>query len=239
MPQVEYRLVEFEDGPRSKEPWIGRNPAWIVYAGSNGGILAFKLANTWYVQLRQTHVRKGYWRVTIPNRSRNPEDRKPMPFPVHQLVLLAWHGNPKPGEVGRHLDGNRNDNRPGNLGWGTRRKNAKETFEHRPMRASERAGFEGIEIALKCDGERWQCLATKVGIPFFADDGEGPWDLISAALHPPDDRSFRKPKTYLADLQGYLTHKVLLPLNATEIDAGRMKVLGYCIPRRFRMNQED
>lgn len=43
---------------------------------------------------------------------------------VHRLVLLAFVGPAPPGEEGRHLNGNPQDNRLVNLAWGTKKQNA-------------------------------------------------------------------------------------------------------------------
>jgi len=44
-------------------------------------------------------------------------------IPVHQLVMLAFHGFPPPGTEARHLNGNPRDNRPENLAYGTHSEN--------------------------------------------------------------------------------------------------------------------
>lgn len=49
---------------------------------------------------------------------------------IHTLVLLAWHGPRPPGNVGRHLDGVRTNNTPGNLAWGTHRENVDDAMRH-------------------------------------------------------------------------------------------------------------
>ncbi len=54
-------------------------------------------------------------------------------FGVAVLVCLAFHGPP---EV-RHLNGNRQDNRPGNLAWGSRRENERDKGEERKKRREE------------------------------------------------------------------------------------------------------
>lgn len=49
---------------------------------------------------------------------------------VHKLVLLAFKGPPKKGQECRHLNGVRNDNRVGNLEWGTRLENMQDRGTH-------------------------------------------------------------------------------------------------------------
>lgn len=59
---------------------------------------------------------------------------------VHTLVALAFHG-PKPdGMQVRHLDGNKKNNRPENLVYGTARENAGDRERHGNTRRGERNG---------------------------------------------------------------------------------------------------
>ena len=58
---------------------------------------------------------------------------------VHRLVCLAFHGlKPTGAECIRHLDGDRMNNRPGNLRWGTNKENAADTILH----GRQVAGFD-------------------------------------------------------------------------------------------------
>lgn len=50
---------------------------------------------------------------------------------VHRLVCLAWNGlPPHPSFEVRHLDGDRLNNAPSNLAWGTHRDNAADRKRH-------------------------------------------------------------------------------------------------------------
>lgn len=50
---------------------------------------------------------------------------------VHQVVCYYYHGpRPSPQHEIRHLNGNRLDNRPENLRWGTRKDNADDRERH-------------------------------------------------------------------------------------------------------------
>lgn len=52
---------------------------------------------------------------------------KHRPFPVHRLVLEAWHGPPPADRTQtRHLNDNGFDNRPTNLAWGTHGENMRD-----------------------------------------------------------------------------------------------------------------
>lgn len=58
---------------------------------------------------------------------------------VHQLVCLAFHGvTPAGSECVRHLDGNKLNNQPCNLRWGTNKENAADTILH----GRQVAGFD-------------------------------------------------------------------------------------------------
>lgn len=51
---------------------------------------------------------------------------------VHRMVCEAFHGTcPAPGMQVRHLNGDKLDNRPENLKWGTSKENAEDMRQHR------------------------------------------------------------------------------------------------------------
>lgn len=65
---------------------------------------------------------------------------------VHQLVCMAFHGlKPTGAECVRHLDGDRNNNRPGNLRWGTNKENAADTILH----GRQVSGFDHPSMQIK------------------------------------------------------------------------------------------
>lgn len=73
----------------------------------------------------------GYRRVRVVANGRRTKK------PIHQLVCEAFHG-PKPdGHEVRHLNGNRQDNRPSNLAWGTRSENARDRTRHGTCKAKQ------------------------------------------------------------------------------------------------------
>jgi len=51
-------------------------------------------------------------------------------FSVHRLVCFLFHGPPKRNQEVRHLDGNRKNNHPTNLCWGTRKENMLDAVKH-------------------------------------------------------------------------------------------------------------
>ena len=51
-------------------------------------------------------------------------------IPVHQLVMLAFHGFPPAGMEAMHLNGNPRDNRPENLRYGTHSENMTDMYRN-------------------------------------------------------------------------------------------------------------
>lgn len=49
---------------------------------------------------------------------------------IHEMVLRAFSGEPKLGQITRHLNGNPSDNRPENLAWGTHFENMADRKRH-------------------------------------------------------------------------------------------------------------
>ena len=57
-------------------------------------------------------------------------DNKKTRLSVHRAVCMAFHGQPPPMSDARHLNGDRSDNRPLNLRWGSRRDNEADKAAH-------------------------------------------------------------------------------------------------------------
>lgn len=55
---------------------------------------------------------------------------KTKPVLVHRAVLMAFKGEPEPGQEGRHLNGDPTDNRLANLAWGTHLENEADKIRH-------------------------------------------------------------------------------------------------------------
>ena len=52
-------------------------------------------------------------------------------FKVHRLICFAFHGmSPDWATLVRHLNGNKKDNHPNNLAWGTAKQNAQDSIAH-------------------------------------------------------------------------------------------------------------
>lgn len=67
---------------------------------------------------------RGYLRLHI------GYDGKKQSVSIHTMVLCAFLRPPKEGEVCRHLDGDRQNNHPSNLKWGTHLENMRDRKEH-------------------------------------------------------------------------------------------------------------
>lgn len=70
---------------------------------------------------------------------------------VHRMVCIAFHGEPTPGQVVRHIDGNHLNNKADNLAWGTAQENANDRAVHGTVARGERHGRYG---ATNLRGER-------------------------------------------------------------------------------------
>jgi hypothetical protein len=68
---------------------------------------------------------QGYYQITLSGDSNKRQTRM-----VHQLVLLAFVGPRPEGLVTRHLDGDKLNNKPSNLKYGTPSENMADTLNH-------------------------------------------------------------------------------------------------------------
>lgn len=74
----------------------------------------------------------GYWLVHI------ERNKKAASLLVHRLVCSGFHGPAPEGKpIVRHLDGDRFNNRPENLAWGTSSENARDTVRHGRSKGAE------------------------------------------------------------------------------------------------------
>lgn len=64
---------------------------------------------------------------------------------VHRLVLEAFEGPCPPGMEGCHNDGNRYNNKPDNLRWGTRKSNNRDKYKH----GTAQQGEGGSKVRLR------------------------------------------------------------------------------------------
>lgn len=88
--------------------------------------------------------------------------------PVHRLVCAAFHGEPPTAHsVVRHLDGNRSNNEPANITWGTYAQNEADKRRHGRTAAGEKHG----QVRLSEEGVR----IIRASVPF------GLWNAADAA----------------------------------------------------------
>lgn len=75
---------------------------------------------------------KGYRTVSLSH------ENKKVTKSVHRLVCMAFHGMPSNGQETRHLNGDKSDNRPENLCWGTAAENWHDKRIHGTSTTGER-----------------------------------------------------------------------------------------------------
>ncbi len=94
------------------------------FATEDGRVLSCARAGV-LRERRPTPNHGGYLTVFVARHGRMAN------HPVHRMVAEAFHGpKPSPDHEVRHLDGNRTNNRPANLAWGTRRENIDDRERH-------------------------------------------------------------------------------------------------------------
>lgn len=121
---------------------IWRPVPYSLYEASTLGRI--RNLKTGKIQMPQTGV-DGYLFVGI----RLLDDRRPVK--VHKLVALAFHGvKPVGAECVRHLDGDRLNNNPANLRWGTFKENSADTILH----GRQVSGFDHPNMKIKPDEAR-------------------------------------------------------------------------------------
>lgn len=127
---------------------------------------------------------RGYLMVSL------KREGKRTPMRVHRAVLLAFHGPRPPRADGRHLNGDRRDNRSVNLAWGTRSENAYDTVRHGRNEKAQRAAcpldHELRPPNLTAESQRRRnrdCLACHraSGNAAYAKRKGRPFDFVAAA----------------------------------------------------------
>lgn len=117
-------------------------PRYPGYYASNNGLIYSVRSGEIRVLAQRKH--KGYMHVSV---RRDDGTGKRWKEPVHKLVLLAFSGEPKLGQLCRHLNGNPLDNRYVNLKWGTPKENVQDSIQHGTA-ACLRVGEESIAAKL-------------------------------------------------------------------------------------------
>lgn len=89
---------------------------------------------------------------------------------VHRLICSAFHGPCPNNMMSRHLDGNRSNNLPNNLCWGTAQDNSDDKWRHGTMCTKEKSGrarFTQTDVDLMrlryANGETQQVIADDFG----------------------------------------------------------------------------
>lgn len=115
--------------------------------------------------LKPYRDRKGYLAIKLRVNGRKQT------FKVHHLVLLAFVGPRPEGMECRHLDGNKTNNRPENLCWGTGTENVADRLRHGTTARGEHHGqarlteTNVIEIRkLLAQGMPQQAIASRFGV---------------------------------------------------------------------------
>ena len=89
---------------------------------------------------------------------------------VHRLICSAFHGQCPVSMMSRHLDGERSNNSPDNLRWGTAQDNSDDKWQHGTMCTKEKSGrarFTQTDVDLMrsryANGEIQQTIADDFG----------------------------------------------------------------------------
>lgn len=93
---------------------------------------------------------RGYEIVTL---YKHPHGKKRLA--VHRLQAMTHHGQPPDGAFACHRDGDKTNNRPSNIYWGTAQQNTLDAVRHGAHPCGERHGMAKLtaEIVLKIRAE--------------------------------------------------------------------------------------
>jgi hypothetical protein len=112
-----------------RQPNIALRPISGVFkylAGSDGHIYSMAVNRKQFKRMAEGRDKDGYCTTQL----RHPDGTgKSKKYRVHRLVAVAFHGVSGLPEV-RHLNGDKEDNRPSNLRWGTQLDNAHDRDRH-------------------------------------------------------------------------------------------------------------
>jgi hypothetical protein len=91
----------------------------------------------------------GYLTVRLTTKGKRKKYR------VHRLVCMAFNGLPESGQVVRHLNGDKIDNRPGNLKWGTHKENEADAVRMGEKATGERNGAVKYSERVAAGVKKW------------------------------------------------------------------------------------
>lgn len=103
--------------------------ASLYCVGNDGSIWSGKTGK--WSKLKTGLDKDGYYSVVVRSDVKEVGTFKfQHKLPVHRLILLAFKGEPFPKQMACHNNGDKLDNRPENLRWGTAKDNAEDTVKH-------------------------------------------------------------------------------------------------------------
>jgi len=130
-------FVSYDPKVREVLAWISSIEIWKAIPGYEGFYEASSLGEIRSLSrtdarghllrtkvLKQRTSEKGYKYVNLFKGDSGKGKR------VNRLVALAFHGQPEPGHVARHLDGDSSNNSAINLAWGTQADNERDKKRH-------------------------------------------------------------------------------------------------------------
>lgn len=152
------------------------HPAHRDYEISDLGSVRRKVARYRNAITRRAVVVRGYLVVTI------PESGRIRTRPVHQLVLETFVGPRGEGQVARHLDGDKFNNRLSNLAWGSALENARDRDTHGTVARGSRQGLSKLtEADVTSIRRRYQ--PRKIALKQLATEYGVTLQAISAVVH--------------------------------------------------------
>ena len=127
MSTIHFRNLGFLGFPNYAVDSIGR--VWSRFQKGPGGRW---VAGKWR-EAKPSGDRKGYLCLDLNHNGFRKTCK------VHRLVLAAFKGSCPPGKQSRHMDGNKKNNRIGNLKWGTALENSQDQHRHGTRARGEKA----------------------------------------------------------------------------------------------------
>ncbi len=133
-------------------------PGWLGYmAGADGHVYSLKRWRGCSIRRLAPALDKyGYYRVTLTKNQHSTAKN------VHRIICTAFHGEQRNRQHQvRHLDGNKANNRPENLKWGTAKENADDRERHgRTARGESHGKSHLTDVDVRCSAH-----LVKRGLP--------------------------------------------------------------------------
>lgn len=167
---VEQSTIVFEDGTaveyRDSTVYAGvrvgtDGSIWSRWTfgsrGGRGGRLPASLGDVWKRSKQSYEKSTGYSAVAFGGRK----------VRAHVVVLSAFAGPRPEGAVCRHLDGNKQNNRPDNLAWGTPTENMHDKDHHGTHNKGDRNGRRKVtsDIVLQVRSRHAALKAGRLRLP--------------------------------------------------------------------------